>query len=84
VDGGYPKLDGTRVRESVRSVGGGDHELAGFADELGAVDVERRLASFNHKHFGVRVPMHLRAGARGTVHQDQRDWQLKIGADKLV
>src|SRR5713101_2442784 len=73
VDGGQPKLAGTRVGEPVITVGRRDDELTGFADELGAIDVERRLASFNHKHFWVRMPMHVRAHPRRTVHQDERN-----------
>src|SRR5882672_8721127 len=77
VDGGQPKLAATSVGESVQAVGGSDDELASFANEFVALDRECRLASFNHKHFCVRMPMHPRAAPTCTMHQDQGDRQIK-------
>ena len=68
----------------MRRVGRSDDDLTTLANELAAIDAERRLAMFNDKHLRIWMPMHVRSSARRAMHQDQRDRYVEMGANELM
>src|SRR5690349_2327231 len=61
------------VREAVRYVRRPDHDVTRRHDQRLAAELERRLARLDDEHFGVGMPMELRADARLRVHEDHRE-----------